>query len=376
MATLTTPEFISRDPQQVLAEIKSAYETEVGKTVQPGQVEMFIFNAMAYRESVLRSGIQAAALQNLVNFGEGVMLDFLGQLVGVERLAPSAAKTTILFTLVDGHADVVIPSGTRIQSTDGKVIFVTPSDKTVLEGIDEIEIECECTKEGIIGNGYLAGEISEQLDPLAYVTSAENISTTAAGSDQEIDAEFRERIKQAPNSFSVAGPKGAYLFWAKSANSNIIDVAVTSTEAGIVEVYPLMADGSVTPSEVIDAVEAILDDEKIRPLCDRVEVYSPTKIDYDLEVELTVYPDAVQQDVIDAVEAILEKFTIERRSSLGKDVISDQVKSLCILRNSTTGLPDSVYSADLIGFTDIVVEENEFAYCNSILVTVVGTNVG
>jgi hypothetical protein len=51
--------------------------------------------------------------------------------------------------------------------------------------------------------------------------------TTANGTDDETDEELRERIRLAPSQFSVAGPTGAYKFFAKSAHPSIVDVSVT-----------------------------------------------------------------------------------------------------------------------------------------------------
>jgi len=130
-----------------------------------------------------------------------------------------------------------------------------------------------------------------------------------------------------------------------------------------------MADGDETPQEIIDAVEAILDSDKIRPLCDTVNVQSPTRIEYALEVELTLYPDAVESDTIDLVTASLETYVLEKRQKLGRDIIGDQVKALSVIK-------DAVYKADLISFSDIIVASNEFAYCTEILVSVIGTNEG
>lgn len=73
---LPTPEFINRDPQTIIAEMKADYEARTGKTLEPAQVETLLINAFAYRESLLRNQIQDAALQNLVAFARYPMIDF------------------------------------------------------------------------------------------------------------------------------------------------------------------------------------------------------------------------------------------------------------------------------------------------------------
>lgn len=84
--SLPEPSFIDRDPVAIATELKTAWETTTGKTLYPGQVEGLLIDLLAYRESLVRIGIQEAAKQNLVAFARAPMLDYLGELVGVYRL--------------------------------------------------------------------------------------------------------------------------------------------------------------------------------------------------------------------------------------------------------------------------------------------------
>ena len=234
------------------------YEELTGKTLQPAQPERLLLNGYAYRELLLRQGVQSAAVQNLVDFSDAPVLDYLGALLGVTRLAAAPAEASLTFTLVSGHGAVTIPVGTRVSSTDGKAVFRTKQDVNVAVGINTASVEADCDAPGVIGNGYAIGQISTILDPQAFLVSATNPAVTAGGADEETDANLRERIKLAPASFSNAGSRGAYTYWAKSANANIIDVAITQPVPGTVNIYPLMADGAVTPDAVLDSVEEIL----------------------------------------------------------------------------------------------------------------------
>lgn len=84
--SLPEPSFIDRDPVVITAELKSHWESATGKTLYPGQVEALLIDLLAYRESLVRIGIQEAAKQNLVAFARAPMLDYLGELVGVYRI--------------------------------------------------------------------------------------------------------------------------------------------------------------------------------------------------------------------------------------------------------------------------------------------------
>lgn len=366
---LPKPELINRDPEQILSEMIADYQTRTGRTLEPAQAEMLLINAFAYRESLIRNQIQDAGLQCLVEYARFPMLDFLGQLVGVTRLPSQSAQTTLTLTLVTGHGDVVIPTGLRVQSTDGRATFELIQDYTVLSAVDTVSVTAIAQQNGTSFNDYAIGTITEILDPQAYLATASNTTVSEGGTDEETDDQLRERIKLAPNSFSTAGPYKAYEFWAKSASPLIIDVEVTNPTPGTVEVFPLVEGLATTPSEILDAVEVILNDERIRPLSDTVVVTSPTAVDTDIVVNLVLYDGAVQIDIVPVVQANLEAFRDGRRKLLGQDVIIDQIKAVCMI--------DGVYKANIATpSADLIIDQTEFANIGTITVNVTGTNEG
>jgi len=368
MEDLAKPQFVASDAAQIVAEMKAYYEQLTGRVLHPGQSEMLLLNAAAYREVLLRAAINHAGQQMLVSYSQAPVLDYLGELVGVTRLAAKRASTTMRFHLVPGHKGVVVPQGLRVQSKDGQVYFSTNYQQAVAEGVAFVDVLCDCNIEGKKGNGYLAGEITEILDPQAYITTAANLAETAGGAEQEPDEQLRTRIKQAPASFSNAGSSGAYIYHAKSANPAIIDVAVTNPVAGTVKIYPLVAGGIVTPAEVLADVAETCTSEKVRPLTDTVLVEAPTRLDYALTVNLTLYPTAIQSAVVQQVNDNLGAFTAARAAALGRDIVSDQLKAVCMV--------EGVYKADLVGFADIVVDNTSYAFCTGLNVNVTAINNG
>lgn len=363
-----TPIFVEADYNDIKNAMVAWYEKETEKIVQPGQAEMAMIKTIAYQFYLTKTQMQQAALGNLVAFAKAPVLDYLGSLVGVERLGPAAAKVDITFTLVTGHASVVIPAGTRVSSTDGIAIFETLDNVTVNVGTNTIIAEAECQIEGVIGNGYGPGLIKNILDPQAYLVSATNLDPTAGGSDNETDEQLRERIKIAPSSYSVAGPSGAYIFWAKTAHPDIIDVAVTNPTPGTVNVYPLVLNGVTTSSIILDAVDDALNTDTIRPLTDTVVVLSPTAVNYTITANITRLPTGDIPDIESALTEKLEAYKIQKQSKLGLDVVVDQLTALCMI--------DGVYSVDFPGLSDVVISPTQFAKCTSITVSVVATNNG
>ena len=64
----------------------------------------------------------------------------------------------------------------------------------------------------------VVGQINTLVDPIAYISSVSNTTASTGGTDTEDDENYRERIQLAPESFSVAGSEGAYIYWARSAH--------------------------------------------------------------------------------------------------------------------------------------------------------------
>jgi phage-related baseplate assembly protein len=369
MPTLTKPEFIDRDAAAIVAEMKAYYEAETGRILRPAQPEMLLINMFAYREALLRTALNEAALSNLVEFSIFPVIDYLGQLVGVTRLAPSKAVTTIRFQLVTGHGGVTVPAGTRVATLDGSIVFTTLQNGVAAPSDTFVDVPSEAIGEGSNSNAFAPGSLTSILDPKPFISSATNTETTGGGAEQETDEALRERIRLAPAAFSNAGSRGAYEFHAKSASPAIIDVAITNPVPGTVEIFPLISGGGETPSDVLAAVAAACNDEKVRPLTDTVLVTSPTKIEYTLEVELVLYATAVEEDVVAAVVKSLEDFTVDKRLRLGRDIVGSQIVA-------AASIDGEVYSVTLVGFSDVEVGPSEYAFCTDISVTVTDTTNG
>lgn len=370
MQQLPEPTFIDRDPNQVTADLVALYEATTDKTLQPAQPEMLLINLIAYRETLLRIAIQEAAKQNLLQYAIFPMLDYLGELVGCERLSEQPAKTTLRFTLVAAQTfDMVIAAGTRVESKDGKQTFATNAALTIAAGQLEGSAAATAEATGVTGNGYLAGEVNNLVAPVAYVQTVANTTTTTGGADAESDDNYRERIRTAPESYSVAGSKGAYVHWAKSAHQDILDVAVLSPTPGLVNIYPLTIVGQPTQA-ILDAVTAICSAETVRPLCDLVAVLAPTRKVFTIAANITLYASADQSAVLTAVNAALAAYVTGLRSTLGRDVVMSRIVALI---NGVAGVYKTVLTQPV---ADVVNELNEWSDCTAITVNVVGVAEG
>ncbi len=352
---LPEPNFIDRDPGTITTDIIAEYEAKTGRTLYPAQAERLLLDLIAYRETLVRIAVQEAGKQNLVRYAAFPTLDYLGELVGCTRLSPAPAKCTLRFTLVSPQTfNVLIPAGTRVASKDGAVNFLTDLDLTIPAGATTGNVDATCDTAGSAGNGYIAGEINDLLDVVAYVDTVGNIDETSGGATEESDDAFRERIMLAPESFSCAGSVGSYIYWAKTAHKSIVDVAVISHQPGYVSIYPL-TDVGLPSAEILDAVAAICSADDVRPLTDTVEVIAPTKVDYTIDANITVYEKADAASVLTLINSALNNYLSTQRAKLGVDVVRTQIIAVI---NSVSG----VYSTSLVSpIADRVVAQNEWA---------------
>ena len=103
----------------------------------------------------------------------------------------------------------------------------------------------------------------------------------------ESDEDLRRRIQLSPEGLSTAGPTGSYEYFALSADPKVKDVVATSPSGGNVAVTVLSSEGSGVPSdELIATVQAALDAERIRPVCDTVTVSKAAVTTYDVTAQL------------------------------------------------------------------------------------------
>lgn len=314
--------FVETDTGNIESAIITTYEAIAGRTLAQGDpIRLFLLSvaAIIVQQRVL---INYSAKMNLLAYSEGNYLDHIGILVGVERLPATAATTTLRLTLSQAQPQAVtVPLGTRAATENG-MVFATDAAAEVAIGETTVDVPATCTVTGSTGNGYVAGQIIKFVDPIAWVQSVANTTTSEGGADIETDDSLRDRIQQAPESFSTAGPDGAYVFWAKSASALIADVAVYSPAPGQVEIRPLLTSGAIPGTEILELVAETCNDKTIRPLTDQLSVLAPEAVSYD--VTMTYYinrNDAASSVAIQAaVTAAVSAYVLWQKTKLGRDI--------------------------------------------------------
>lgn len=363
---LPEPHFIDRDPAAITAAAIAEYEAATGRTLQPAQIERLLLNQIGYRETLTRIGVQEAGKQNLVEFATFPALDHLGQLVGVTRLPVQPARSTVTFTTPQAAAvAIVIPAGTRVATSDGKATFATTAEASIALGATSADVEVAAVVAGVGGNGYAPATLTRIVDPVPLVSAATNITETAGGADIEPDDQLRERIKLAPNEFSVAGPRKAYIALARKAHQDIVSVAVLSPQPGDIDVYPLTRTG-LPSTEIKNLVLASIDGEDKRPHGDSVQVLDPVELAYAIAAEIQVTAGTDQPSAIARVTAALQAVADAYASELGGHVV---IAELIAAAKAEAGVYDVQVTAPV---ATMALDPQEWASCSGITVTVTG----
>lgn len=136
----------------------------------------------------------------------------------------------------------------------------------------------------------------------------------------ETDADFRRRLQLSLEGFSTAGPVGAYVFHALSADADVLDASVVSPEPGevLVTVLSRTGNGAASPA-LVAAVVAALNAEDVRPLCDGVVVQSAAIVTYTIAATIYCYSGPDRAVIIAAAEAAAQAYAAAQHR-LGRDV--------------------------------------------------------
>lgn len=317
--------FVNADKETVTAQIINLYESTTGRTLGAGDPVRLFLLVIANVVILLLNKINYTGKQNLLAYANGTKLDHVAAMIGTARQEASKATLTETFTLSSTQASgTVIPAGTRVSAGDD-TYFALDEDLTIAAGNLTGTGSCTALTAGASGNGYLVGKVTTLVDPLPYVASVTNMTASSGGADAEADDHYRERAHNFAESYSTAGPEGAYEYWAKAANTAIESVLVVvpgDTAPGEVWIYPMLTGGIIPDEEIRKAVANQLNARKRRPLTDKVSIKTPTEVDYN--VNLTYYIEADEAEnaanINVAVTKAVEEFKTWERSKLGRDI--------------------------------------------------------
>ncbi|RQS60415.1 baseplate J/gp47 family protein [Burkholderia sp. Bp8986] len=194
------------------------------------------------------------------------------------------------------------------------------------------------------------------------VTPGDDTTIPPTAAVMEEDGDLRTRCQLSFQGYSTAGPRGAYMFHALSADGQIKDAYPTSPAPGQIRVYVMSRTGDGTASDdLIAKVKSALNVEAVRPMNDQVDVLSASVVNYQLVAELELFDGPDVQTVVDAANAAAQAYA-KSVHYIGLDVaLSGYYKAL-----HQAGVSKAEISQPP---ADILISEGQTAYCTGIVIT-------
>lgn len=263
------------------------------------------------------------ALAAMLKSAEGAQLDNIGLPFGVKRNPATYATVTIRFTLSAAQKSVeMIPQGTRIRTGAG-IYFATTEYAQIDIGETSVDVLAKAEEVGAESNGIPPGVIDTLVDAIPFVAGAVNIDTSSGGADAESDDSLTRRIWLSPTTYSCAGPRDAYEFWAMSFRSDIENAIAISprSQPCTAYIYFMLTGGKMPSEKDISEMETFMMNEARRPMTDLVICKAPEEVEY--SIDFTYYigasskknADIVQQNVAQAVQEYQDW-----QRSIGRDI--------------------------------------------------------
>ncbi|EGW39155.1 baseplate J/gp47 family protein [Desulfosporosinus sp. OT] len=287
--------FVEVDAGTIQQDLINDFQDSLGVNFNPSDERLMFLQQETPVIVGLKNSINDSAQQNLLRYARDEVLNALGEFYGErgKRLAAETATVPLHITLSAVQpTDYTILKDDIVVTPDGKLDFIGTADVVIPSGQLTADTIARAADVGAKFNGFTSGQIKNIVKPIPYVASIVNTDFSAGGADVEENENYRERIRLVPESFSTAGPEGAYIFWAKTADSTIVDVNVDSPSPCVVMITVLLKDGGIPTQDILDKVLAILSSKDKRPLTDHVHAQAAAIVSYD--IELTYYLDKDQ----------------------------------------------------------------------------------
>lgn len=184
----------------------------------------------------------------------------------------------------------------------------------------------------------------------------------------EGDEAFRKRIQLSTEGYSNAGPRGAYMYHAYTAGGAVKDVSVYSVTPGQVDIRILShIENGVASNTLLSAINAAVNDENIRPLCDTVIVKTAEIIDYEINAKLILYDGPGAGEVLATANTALNKFTKDHHK-IGHDITASGIYAAL----HQPGVQNVIISNPS---ADIIISNAQAAFCKSTNIVIGGRDV-
>lgn len=317
---------IEQIQQEMIEDYEYAYEQYTGREMilYPANERRLELNIVAGQLYQMCERMNYFFRRNFIRYMEDVDLENWGANFGYAIPDAKAATVTLEFSVNDPLTfDVTIPVGTRATSGDN-VFFETRQTVEILAGEMSVKVMSECSDTGESGNGYAIGQINTIADPVPYVSSVRNVDVSLGGEDRISGDVLKEQLLLWMYSFSTAGPEGAYIYWIKAYSTDIVDVTAINLQDNdaTVNIYILLKDGTLPDQNYLSAVQQYLDDMGNFPDTDKINLYAPEIVYYDLDVTYYISKNLRENEteLREMIEEAIDAYVSYLYSGIGRDI--------------------------------------------------------
>ena len=307
------------------------YEEETGETIHlkkgdPNRVILLVCAQYLY-QGLLQ--VDRAGKMNFLKYAYGDYLRNLAAFKNTEELEPQKATVSVTWSLAEARLVATpIPTGTRVTA-DWEVYFETTEYNEIPAGETEITVVMTCTEAGEDGNGFAIGEITEMVDPLAFIDSVVNTTESAGGTDEEDDQSLAERAFLAPAGYSTAGTEDSYIYLIREYDPEIGDIICSNPSPGVSDIKFIMADGSLPTAGEITGLTNYLNEKDRKVLTDSIQISAPAQVSY--QISASYYINRSDQAAAAMIQAAAEQALVDyiewQSSKIGRDINPDELIS-------------------------------------------------
>jgi uncharacterized phage protein gp47/JayE len=229
---------------------------------------------------------------SFLSTAEGYYLDLIGSLFNMPRIPASAASATttdgvqkfyvVSGVLADKVPSLTIPSGTKVMSSDGSIVYRVSAATSFLNTVTEVYVPIQSNNVGASFNVSTNVLVTHDLGvPDVFTT---NIGPIVSGTDVETDNNYRYRLQNATLSAERANEISVRL--AALSVDGVADVVLKPYSRGIgtfdVIVIPV---SGIAGDSLVSAVQAAID--LVTAFGNKGTAIKPSVVPVNIEVALT-----------------------------------------------------------------------------------------
>lgn len=177
----------------------------------------------------------------------------------------------------------------------------------------------------------------------------------------EEDDALRERVQLVYEGLTTAGPRNSYILHARNASGLVADATAESPAPAVVVVTVLALEGNGTATlELLQSVDAYLNDDDIRPVADRVTVQSAQILPYRVDAKVFMGGTGPENEAVLAECRRRLAAWINPRRRLGVEVARSAIDAQLHISGVTR--------VELPGWADIRPTKAQAAWCEGFTV--------